>query len=73
MSADEKQKRNYFDSDGNLITELRTMFRQVGWIGQSGAFYVLGEDPEVIKIFEPGSFSPMYIEIAVDKGEGWED
>jgi hypothetical protein len=44
--------------------ELRTMtldsnqlWRQVGWWGQSGAFYALGEKPGK---HEPGSFQPLY-------------
>lgn len=34
------------------------VFRQIGWHGQSGAFYALGEDPSK---HEPGSFSPLWI------------
>ncbi len=41
-------------------TDQRVHFRQVGWQGQSGAFYSLDEDPSR---FERGSFSPLYIQI----------
>ncbi len=32
------------------------VLRQVGWIGQSGDFYTLDEDPSP---HEPGSFQPL--------------
>jgi len=38
----------------------RIIFRQVGWLGQTGAFYKLDEDPSLT---ERGGFSPMYIQI----------
>lgn len=31
--------------------------RQIGWHGQSGAFYALDEEPSLA---EPGSFTPLY-------------
>ncbi len=40
-------------ADGN-----RQIWRQLGWHGQSGAFYALGEDPSR---HEPGSFSPLWL------------
>jgi hypothetical protein len=33
-------------------------WRQVGWHGQTGAFYSLDEDPSPT---EPGSFSPLWL------------
>jgi hypothetical protein len=36
----------------------RQVWRQVGWHGQSGAFYSLSEDP---KPHEPGSYSPLWV------------
>lgn len=36
----------------------RQTWRQLGWHGQSGAFYALGEDPSR---HEPGSFSPLWL------------
>jgi len=41
----------------------RVVFRQVGWMGQSGAFYPTGVSELVLKESEPGSFSPIYIEL----------
>lgn len=38
----------------------QTVLRQIGWHGQSGAFYALDEDPSK---HELGSFSPLYIEV----------
>jgi hypothetical protein len=38
----------------------RVVFRQVGWQGHSGKFYVLGVDPSNS---EKGGFSPIYIQI----------
>jgi len=43
----------------HLVTDGRSMtFRQVGWHGQTGAFYALDEDPSR---HEPGSFGPLWI------------
>lgn len=69
----DKPKTNHFDPDGNLIIEKRTMFRQVGWVGHNGKLYPLNISDKVLKIMSPGGFSPIYKEIAVDNGEGWED
>jgi hypothetical protein len=33
-------------------------WRQVGWHGQTGAFYALGEDPSR---HEPGSYAPLWL------------
>lgn len=41
-----------------LDTDQRQTWRQIGWHGQSGAFYALGEDPSR---HEPGSFSPLWL------------
>lgn len=38
----------------------REVFRQVGWLGQSGKFY--DNDGEPAK-HEPGSFTPIYIHL----------
>lgn len=43
--------------------ERRTVFRQVGWWGQTGALYSLDEDPSPT---EPGSFSPLWAVIDSD-------
>lgn len=45
---------------------IRRVFRQIGWHGQSGAFYSLGEDPSP---YEPGSFSPLWLVAHVDDVE----
>ncbi|MGI5153609.1 hypothetical protein [Microbispora sp. CA-102843] len=36
----------------------RLDLRQVGWHGQSGAFYALGESPH---LYETGSYSPLWL------------
>lgn len=41
----------------------RIIFRQVGWLGQSGFFYSMTATSEHIKENEPGSFSPIYKQI----------
>jgi hypothetical protein len=43
----------------------RLMFRQVGWLGQTGNFYKL-DNPGVTSSGEPGGFSPIYIQIESD-------
>lgn len=42
----------------------RQVWRQVGWLGQSGAFYSLDEKPHLT---EPGSFSPLYFIAFADR------
>ena len=42
----------------------RYTLRQVGWHGQSGAFYSLDEDP---KSYEPGSWSPLWVIAHTDR------
>jgi len=43
----------------NIVAAGQSMtFRQVGWHGQTGAFYSLDEDPSR---HEPGSFGPLWI------------
>jgi len=51
--------------ESEVGTEMRTMtleaeqtWRQVGWHGQSGAFYALDEHPSR---HEPGSFGPLWV------------
>lgn len=36
----------------------RQTWRQIGWHGQSGAFYTIGEDPTQ---YESASFSPLWL------------
>ncbi len=42
----------------------RLLMRQVGWHGQSGAFYSLDEDPAA---HEPGSFTPLLVVVEADE------
>ena len=44
----------------------RVTYRQVGWIGGTGAFYALHENPAPT---EPGSFAPLWREICADRIE----
>ena len=39
----------------------RVVFRKVGWLGGTGRMYTLSENPTKT---EPGSFSPMFIQIS---------
>jgi hypothetical protein len=60
---------NHWSAAGDLVIEQKTLFRQVGWLGQSGQFYALTEIPT-----EPGGFAPVYQQIATWKdGEGWDE
>lgn len=52
-------------NDTDIMVELvdaelghRVVFRQIGWHDQSGQFYDIGAT-----INEPGSFSPVYVQI----------
>jgi hypothetical protein len=51
------------EADGRVY---RLIQRQVGWRGQSGAFYPLDQPPYGI---ERGSFSPMYVTVEADRIE----
>lgn len=42
------------------VHEKWIIFHQVGWRGQTGRLYTMDENPALT---EPGSFSPMYIQI----------
>lgn len=44
----------------------RKTWRQIGWHGQSGALYALGEKPSA---HEPGGWSPLYAPIDTDEIE----
>ena len=46
--------------DGDANNDKRVVFRQIGWQGQTGRFYTMDENP---KLTEPGSFTPMYIQV----------
>lgn len=64
---------NHWSESGNLVVEEKTLFRQVGWLGQSGAFYMVEDHAEALAR-ETGSFSPVYQQIATwVEGEGWND
>jgi hypothetical protein len=63
-------RTNHYNDDGDLVVERKTLFRHVGWHGQSGRFYDLASPPTA----EPGSFAPVYEQIAAwVEGEGWVD
>lgn len=49
------------EPDGSIWRE---QHQQVGWRGQSGAFYPMGSDPSKT---EPGSFAPMFVVVEADR------
>jgi hypothetical protein len=42
----------------------RQLWRQVGWHGQTGAFYAYDENP---KAYEPGGWSPLWLVVEDDE------
>lgn len=46
------------------LTGQVSQFRQIGWVGQTGEVYQLGE-MEAIKATEMGGFAPLYFEVEV--------
>ncbi|MDE2101507.1 MAG: hypothetical protein KGL39_29950 [Patescibacteria group bacterium] len=67
-------KHNHWNEDGDLVVEQKTLFRQVGWRGQSGAFYGRHIPTETIRHHEKGGYSPVYEQIAIwSESEGWRD
>jgi hypothetical protein len=60
---------NHWSNSGDLVIEEKTLFRQIGWYGQSGRFYSMKETPT-----ESGSYAPIYEQISTwVEGEGWKD
>jgi hypothetical protein len=66
---------NHWTDGGDLVVEEKTLFRQVGWRGQSGRFYDLASPPHSGQPNpERGGYSPVYEQIATwVEGEGWKD
>lgn len=52
-------KTDLFINPDEEDPDKRYIFRQVGWLGQTGRFYELTEDPSKT---ERGGFSPVYIQ-----------
>ena len=62
---------NHSTPDGDLVIEQKTLFRQVGWMRQSGVFYPVNHDPSQV---ERGGYAPVYQEIAIwFPNEGWKE
>ena len=69
MTTDADVQHNHWNEDGDLVIEKKTLFRRVGWRGQTGRFYK-GEPKD--RRVEPGGYSPVYEQIATwVEGEGW--
>ena len=61
VSLQRRRKTNHWNSDGDLVVETRTLFRQVGWQGhRAGDFYSMDSHPQDT---EPGGFSPVYVQV----------
>lgn len=63
---------NHWNGDGDLVIEEKTLFRQVGWQMHNNQKMVpMGAIPDTGQ----EGYSPMYVQIAVDhgNGNGWED
>jgi hypothetical protein len=54
-----------------LPPDSRPVMAQIGWVGQSGAVYALGDEPHDRR--EPGSYRPLYVQLGerVDAGGKW--
>lgn len=64
---------NHWQDKETLIVEEKTLFRQVGWHGQSGRFYTLASPPHSGQANPEASFCAVYEQIAKWSGEGWDD
>ena len=53
----DEQTAYYIDKVGRVTS---MVLRQIGWQGQSGAFYALDGDAKPME-HEPGSYSPIYV------------
>jgi hypothetical protein len=56
MSEPGQEQTVYTVDPAGRVTRLTQ--RQIGWQGQSGAFYALGEHPSR---HEPGSYAPIWV------------
>jgi hypothetical protein len=67
-----ERRGNHWNGGGDLVIEEKTLMRPVGWRGQSGRFYAVGDS--ITTADEPGGFSLVYEQIATwVEGEGWHD
>lgn len=62
---------NHWNDGGDLVIEDRTLFRQVGWQSHNARTFSSMEDGPVHG--EREGYSPVYVQIATDHGDGWED
>lgn len=70
---DTRPYRRESETGPEMVTttdDYRQTWRQVGWLGQTGAFYSLDEKPHLT---EPGSFSPLYFIAFADRRDDLED
>ena len=68
------EQDNHWQAPDTLVVEDKTLFRQVGWHGQSGRFYELQTELSELHNHEKGGYAPIYEQIATwVEGEGWKD
>lgn len=48
---------------GTIKPDDRVIFRQIGWVSQTGVFYDLQDHP--LLCFERGGFTPVFIKMEV--------
>ena len=64
---------NHWSTDGDLVIEEKTLFRQVGWITSDGSFY-RRTDGGTVLLAGGATLSPLYVQIATwVEGQGWKD
>lgn len=61
---------NHWSDDGDLVIEDRTLFRKVGY--QAHPLWRLLQGTPDQRAGARGH-SPVYVQIATDHGDGWED
>ena len=62
---------NHWNDGGDLVIEERTLFRQVGWQAHNSGTFSSMEDGPAHGPRE--GYSPLYVQISTDHGDGWED
>jgi len=65
-----ERPHNHWTDGGDLVIEEKTLFRPVGFVGQSGGFYATEDEA---RISERGGYSPVYEQIATWRDGVWND
>lgn len=64
-------RRNHYDADGRLTVVERTMFKLEGYVIDGG--YFATTESAARHLAKGRNYRPVYSQVAVDHGDGWQD